>query len=133
MDNATAALAKMNMILHDNPTAEIWRDNSLSNPYFKQGSGNKQDDKNLKTFDFVVANPPFSSKAWSNGFDPAHDLYQRFEDGVPPRKNGDYAFLAATSINVLQACRWVAEAKHAATPSSFFAKLVASIQQVSAA
>ena len=29
MDNATAGLAKMNMILHDNPTAEIWRDNSL--------------------------------------------------------------------------------------------------------
>src|SRR6266700_1497378 len=93
MDNATAALAKMNMILHDNPTAEIWRDNSLSNPYFKQGSGNKPEDKNLKTFDFVVANPPFSNKAWSNGFDPVHDLYQRFEDGVPSRKNGDYAFL----------------------------------------
>src|SRR6266404_4772415 len=87
MDNATAALAKMNMILHDNPTAEIWQDNSLSSPYFKQNNGN------LKTFDFVVANPPFSNKAWSNGFDPAHDLYQRFEDGVPPRKNGDYAFL----------------------------------------
>src|SRR6266566_5835661 len=34
MDNATAALAKMNMILHDNPTAEIWQDNSLSNPHF---------------------------------------------------------------------------------------------------
>ena len=87
MDNATAALAKMNMILHDNPTAEIWQDNSLSSPYFKQDNGN------LKTFDFVVANPPFSNKAWSNGFDPANDLYQRFEDGVPPRKNGDYAFL----------------------------------------
>src|SRR3989440_8448235 len=86
MDNATAALAKMNMILHDNPTAEIWQDNSLSSPYFKQENGN------LKTFDFAVANPPFSSKAWSNGFDPANDLYQRFADGVPPRKNGDYAF-----------------------------------------
>src|SRR2546421_1569139 len=87
MDNATAALAKMNMILHDNPTAEIWQDNSLSNPYFKLDNGN------LKTFDFAVANPPFSSKAWSNGFNPANDLYQRFADGVPPRKNGDYAFL----------------------------------------
>ncbi len=87
MDNATAALAKMNMILHDNPTAEIWQDNSLSSPYFKQDNGN------LKTFDFVVANPPFSNKAWSNGFDPANDLYQRFVDGVPPQKNGDYAFL----------------------------------------
>ncbi len=87
MDNATAALAKMNMILHDNPTAEIWQDNSLSSPYFKQDNGN------LKIFDFVVANPPFSNKAWSNGFDPAHDLYERFVDGVPPKKNGDYAFL----------------------------------------
>jgi type I restriction enzyme M protein len=87
MDNATAALAKMNMILHDNPTAEIWRDNSLSSPHFLQANGD------LKTFDFVVANPPFSNKAWSNGFDPANDLYQRFEDGVPPKKNGDYAFL----------------------------------------
>src|SRR5437870_1227587 len=87
MDNATAALAKMNMILHDNPTAEIWQDNSLSSPYFKQNNGT------LKTFDFVVANPPFSNKAWSNGFDPANDLYQRFEAGVPPRKNGDFAFL----------------------------------------
>ncbi len=93
MDNATAALAKMNMILHDNPTAEIWQDNSLSHPYFKQGSGNKPEDKNLKTFDFVVSNPPFSNKAWSNGFDPAHDEYARFTDGVPPQKNGDYAFL----------------------------------------
>src|SRR6266487_3057012 len=87
MDNATAALAKMNMILHDNPTAEIWQDNSLSSPYFKLDNGN------LKTFDFVVANPPFSNKAWSNGFDPFHDLYARFVDGVPPLKNGDYAFL----------------------------------------
>ena len=87
MDNATAALAKMNMILHDNPTAEIWQDNSLSSPHFKQDNGS------LKTFDFVVANPPFSNKAWSNGFDPANDLYQRFVDGVPPQKNGDYAFL----------------------------------------
>jgi type I restriction enzyme M protein len=87
MDNATAALARMNMILHNNPTAEIWQDNSLSSPHFTLENGN------LKTFDFVVANPPFSSKAWSNGFDPANDLYQRFADGVPPRKNGDYAFL----------------------------------------
>ena len=86
-DNATAALAKMNMILHDNPTAEIWKDNTLSRPHFIQ------DDGSLKTFDFVVANPPFSNKAWSNGFDPEHDLYERFNDGIPPKKNGDYAFL----------------------------------------
>ena len=87
MDNATAALAKMNMILHGNPTAEIWQDNTLSTPYFQNTDGS------LKTFDFAVSNPPFSSKAWSNGFDPAKDLYERFKDGIPPDKNGDYAFL----------------------------------------
>jgi len=87
MDNATAALAKMNMILHDCPTAEIWKDNTLSSPHFKQAGGY------LKTFDFVVANPPFSTKAWSNGFNPSEDEFHRFEYGIPPEKNGDYAFL----------------------------------------
>jgi type I restriction enzyme M protein len=87
MDNATAALAKMNMILHDNPSAVIWQDNTLSKPYFKNPDGN------LKTFDFCIANPPFSTKAWSNGFDPANDEFDRFNDGIPPKKNGDYAFL----------------------------------------
>ena len=87
MDNATAALAKMNMILHDCPTAEIWKDNTLSAPHFKQENGQ------LKTFDFVVANPPFSWKAWSSGVHPANDEYGRFTYGIPPAKNGDYAFL----------------------------------------
>jgi type I restriction enzyme M protein len=87
MDNATAALAKMNMILHNCPTAVIVQDNSLSSPFFKQP------DSSLKTFDFVVANPPFSTKAWSNGFNPAEDEYKRFGHGIPPTKNGDYAFL----------------------------------------
>ncbi len=88
MDNATHALAKMNMILHGHPTAEIWQDNTLSKPHFTNPDGT------LKTFDFAVANPPFSNKAWSNGFDPANDLYERFKGyGIPPKKNGDYAFL----------------------------------------
>lgn len=87
MDNATASLAKMNMILHDQPEAIIWQDNTLASPYFKDDYGN------LKTFDFAVSNPPFSTKAWSNGFKPHNDEYKRFEDGVPPAKNGDYAFL----------------------------------------
>jgi type I restriction enzyme M protein len=88
MDNATKALARMNMILHDCPTAEIWQDNTLSTPHFKDARTGA-----LKTFDFAVANPPFSTKAWSNGFDPANDLYHRFAFGIPPQKNGDYAFL----------------------------------------
>ena len=87
MDNATWALARMNMILHDETTAVLGRGNTLAAPYFKN-----QDDS-LKTFDFAVANPPFSAKAWFNGLDPAHDRYRRFAFGIPPAKNGDYAFL----------------------------------------
>lgn len=86
-DVATRALAKMNMVLHDCPTAEIWRDNSLSSPHFKKADGG------LKTFDFVVANPPFSDKAWGTGLDPANDQFDRFSLGAPPAKNGDYAYL----------------------------------------
>jgi len=87
MDNATAALAKMNTILHDCPTSEIWKDNTLAAPYFKEANGS------LKKFDFAVANPPFSFKSWSNGLDPVNDLYDRFVYGIPPAKNGDYSFL----------------------------------------
>ena len=86
-DNATYALARMNMYLHGYPTADIWHGNTLAAPYFK----NQHD--GLKTFDFAVANPPFSDKAWTNGLNPAHDEFGRFEYGVPPAKNGDYAFL----------------------------------------
>ncbi|MGQ0594977.1 MAG: type I restriction-modification system subunit M [Gammaproteobacteria bacterium] len=87
MDNATSALARMNTVLHDCPTAEIWQANTLAAPHFKNL------DSRLKTFDFVVANFPFSNKAWSNGIDPANDPYGRFQYGIPPKKNGDYAFL----------------------------------------
>jgi len=80
MDNATSALARMNMVLHDCPTAEIWQDNTLSRPHFLNDQGG------LKTFDFIVANPPFSTKAWTSGLDPANDLYGRFEHGTPPEK-----------------------------------------------
>jgi len=41
----------------------------------------------------VVANPPFSDKNWSTGLNPAADPFQRFVWGVPPAKNGDYAYL----------------------------------------
>jgi len=86
-DNATWALAKMNMILHDYPDAELWRDNTLSRPYPRNPDGG------LKTFDYAVANPPFSAKSWTNGLDPDNDEFGRFQYGVPPAKNGDYAFL----------------------------------------
>jgi type I restriction enzyme M protein len=86
MDVTTAGLARMNMILHDFPTANILTGNTLSDPKFKDG-------EQLRTFDYVVANPPFSVKTWSTGLTPANDPYQRFAWGVPPAKQGDYAFL----------------------------------------
>jgi type I restriction enzyme M protein len=88
-DNATRALAVMNMWLHGIPDAVIVQGNTLANPLFKDDTTGL-----LKTFDYAVANPPFSSKNWSNGLDPENDIYQRFEGfGIPPKKNGDYAFL----------------------------------------
>jgi len=86
MDVTTAGLARMNMILHDFPTANIQQGNTLAAPKFRDG-------ENLRTYDYVVANPPFSVKTWSVGLTPERDPYQRFAWGVPPAKQGDYAFL----------------------------------------
>lgn len=86
-DVATASLARMNMILHNNETAEINTGNTLSDPSFRDERGG------LKTFDFAVANPPFSSKNWTSGITPSDDPFERFSYGIPPKKNGDYAFL----------------------------------------
>ncbi|WP_272530705.1 MULTISPECIES: type I restriction-modification system subunit M [unclassified Providencia] len=87
MDNATSALARMNMILHNNATAKIWKGNTISDPQWKEANGQ------LKTFDFAVANPPFSNKNWTNGINPQEDEFDRFSWGIPPEKNGDYTFL----------------------------------------
>jgi type I restriction enzyme M protein len=86
MDVTTAGLARMNMILHDFPTASILTGNTLAEPKFKDG-------EQLRTYDYVVANPPFSVKTWSTGLTPENDRFQRFAWGVPPAKQGDYAFL----------------------------------------
>ena len=86
-DAATSGLARMNMILHNNPTATIKQENTLSKPQFLIGEA-------LKQFDFVVANPPFSDKRWQTGLTPDKDPYGRFESfGVPPNRQGDYAYL----------------------------------------
>ena len=86
-DAATSGLARMNMILHDNPTALIAQGNTLTDPKFKDG-------ETLKTFDYVVANPPFSDKRWSTGLDPMNDPFERFKSfGTPPARQGDYAYL----------------------------------------
>lgn len=86
MDVTTAGLARMNMILHGFPTANIQQGNTLAAPKFRDG-------ENLRTYDYVVANPPFSLKTWNVGLTPENDPWQRFAWGVPPAKQGDYAFL----------------------------------------
>ena len=91
-DAATSGLARMNMILHDNPGALILQGNTITDPKFREGEA-------LKTFDYVVANPPFSDKRWSTGLggsdnNPLHDPFDRFQTfGAPPAKQGDYAYL----------------------------------------
>ncbi len=86
-DSATSGLARMNMILHDNAGALIMQGNTLTDPKFMDG-------ETLKTFDYVVANPPFSDKRWSTGLDPLNDPHERFNTfGTPPAKQGDYAYL----------------------------------------
>ncbi|MCQ2870858.1 type I restriction-modification system subunit M [Helicobacter pylori] len=95
-DISTTALCKMNMILHHSATADIAKGgfSTLSNPLFTTENGM------LKTFDYVVANPPFSLKNWTDGLSidykskqVINDSFNRFEDGTPPEKNGDFAFL----------------------------------------
>jgi type I restriction enzyme M protein len=88
-DTATSGLARMNMILHNKPTALIKGGHStLANPLYLGEDGK------LKTFDYVVANPPFSDKRWSTGIDPLNDPHERFQHyGTPPAKQGDYAYL----------------------------------------
>jgi type I restriction enzyme M protein len=89
-DGTTAGLARMNMILHDFPTANILQGNTLAEPKFKDG-------EQLRTYDYVVANPPFSDKTWSTGLTLTADPFQRFKWGEvavePPGKQGDYAYL----------------------------------------
>ena len=85
-DVTTAGLARMNMILHDFPTANILSGNTLADPKFKEG-------ESLRAYDYVVANPPFSDKAWSTGLTTGKDKFQRFTWGEPPAKQGDYAYL----------------------------------------
>ncbi len=85
-DVTTSGLARMNMILHDFPTASIVSGNTLAAPKFKDG-------EQLRTYDYVVANPPFSDKTWLTGLTPSTDPFQRFTWGEPPPRQGDYAYL----------------------------------------
>jgi len=86
-EGTTAGLALMNAVLHNKTTVVIKSGNTFSDPQFKE----KGDDSRLKRFDYIVANPPFSLKNWTDGL----EEYGRF-DGYgdrPPESNGDYAWL----------------------------------------
>ncbi len=85
-DITTRGLAKMNMIMHGREDAEIAQGDVIAEPEFMVS------DTEIQTFDFVVANPPFSAKAWASGLTKENRL-GRFELGMPPEKNGDFAFL----------------------------------------
>lgn len=83
----TAGLALMNAVLHNKTTVIIKSGNTFSDPQFKKDG----DDTQLKRFDYIVANPPFSLKNWTDGL----EEYGRF-DGYgdrAPESNGDYAWL----------------------------------------
>ena len=61
--------------------------NTLSNPQYLD------DFNELRKFDFIVMNPPFSDKSWTDGIKTTEDKYKRFDGyGIPPEKNGDYAW-----------------------------------------
>ena len=85
-DTNTAGLCVMNMFLHGNATAQIKSGNTLTNPQFLEN-------RKIRSFDFCVANPPFSVKKWNTDLT-AENNFDRFTAfGTPPDNCGDYAFL----------------------------------------
>ena len=81
----SSTIARMNMFLHGIEDFDIRRGDTLRNPVFFHADG-------LQTFDCVIANPPFSLKDWG-AEDWASDPYGRNIAGIPPKKNGDMAWL----------------------------------------
>ena len=85
-ESITAGLAVMNTVLHNQPTTVIRAGNTFSDPQFFEDG----DSDELKKFDFIVANPPFSLKNWKDGL----KEYGRFSGYAEvPKKKGDYAWL----------------------------------------
>lgn len=86
-DGSTAGLAKMNAVLHNKSWITVRSGNTFSQPRFLD----EKDSSELRRFDYVVANPPFSMKNWTDGL----QEYGRFNGygDRPPEKNGDYAWL----------------------------------------
>ncbi|MBI4331877.1 MAG: SAM-dependent DNA methyltransferase [Chloroflexi bacterium] len=81
----TSAIARMNLFLHGASDFQIVRGDTLRQPAFFSGD-------NLATFDCVIANPPFSLEKWGDEVW-ARDPYGRNFAGMPPAKNGDYAWV----------------------------------------
>ena len=86
VNQTSAAIGRMNLLIHQVEDAQIRRDDTLQKPKFVDPTGK------LDQFDVVVANPPFSLKDW--GADKwATDPHKRAVGGVPPKNNGDYAWV----------------------------------------
>ena len=85
---STWSLAKMNMFLHGEDNHRIEWGDTIRNPLLLDKDGN-----GLLHFDVVTANPPFSLAKWGHE-DASSDPYGRFRRGVPPKTNGDYAFIS---------------------------------------
>lgn len=81
----SSSIARMNMFLHGIEDFKIAREDTLLNPVFF-------DYDQLKKFDCVIANPPFSLKDWGADFW-LNDPYGRNIAGVPPKGNGDMAWV----------------------------------------
>lgn len=91
LDGATRGMAVMNMYLHGVDDAEIEVGDTIEKPKFIEH-------QELQTFDYVVANPPFSQKGWIKGEIKINDYYGRWGEGddfapIPPVGYEDYAFL----------------------------------------
>jgi type I restriction enzyme M protein len=83
----TAAIARMNLVLHGIEDFQVAREDTLRNPAFTDSSTG-----GLATFDCVIANPPFSLKEWGRDLWEA-DPWGRARYGIPPESYGDYAFV----------------------------------------
>ena len=78
-------ICQMNLLLHGLDNFEIQKGDTLRDPKFIEG-------KKLKNFDAVIANPPLILSDW--GYEEAKlDRFERFRYGIPPKKNGDFAFI----------------------------------------
>ena len=91
IDPSTAGLARMNMVLHNKGYGEIRRGSTIARPAFFDENNSDLP----KRFDYIVVNPPFSDKSWMDGIS-IPDKYGRYSEadfGVPPEKNGDFAWL----------------------------------------